>query len=158
VLSIFAALKKLQIHLIRDAILLRGGIVQGRLIHDSDILFGPALISAYNLESTSALYPRIVIDPKVLNIYSRKDGEKMSDLRIRHFDYHKTFSKDLDGFSFIDYFQDVQDYIQNGTADAYYSQVCDLIKKGIKSPDVGIRMKYMWMKEKVAPFIKRGVP
>jgi hypothetical protein len=40
ILAIFATRKKLQIHLIMDGILLRGGIVHGKLIHKDDIIPG----------------------------------------------------------------------------------------------------------------------
>jgi hypothetical protein len=40
----------------------RGGICKGLLCHEEDLCFGPALISAYDLEKKS-LYPRIVITP-----------------------------------------------------------------------------------------------
>ena len=149
VLAIFSTLKKLQIHLIRDQILLRGGIVHGKLIHDKDILLGPALISAYDLESSSALYPRIVIDPKVLQIYARREGEVMKNVRIKHFDYHKTFEKDFDGTYYIDYFSDVVNYLNSGSIEAYVKDVNSIVETNLKSTDVRIRMKYMWMKEKM---------
>ena len=149
ILAIFNALKKLQIDLIRDNILLRGGVVQGKLIHQDDILMGPALISAYNLESSSALYPRIVIDPKVMAIYARSNGKKMSHLRIKNFYFHKTFTIDFDGTSFIDYFSDVENYLTSTSIHNYIIDMNTMIETNLKSPDVGIRIKYMWMKEKL---------
>jgi hypothetical protein len=149
VLAIFTALKKLQIHLTLDSILLRGGVVHGKLIHEQDIILGPALINAYNLETSSALYPRIVIDPKVMVIYARENGKRMSGLRIKHFDYHQTFSKDFDGSWYIDYFSDVVPYLHDGSKDNYFTRLNNLVAANLKSPDIGIRMKYMWMREKL---------
>jgi hypothetical protein len=149
VLSIFATLKKLQIQLIRNDILLRGGIVYGKLIHKDDILIGPALINAYKVESSSALYPRIVIDPKVTSLFSRQRGEIMGKLRIRNFDYHKTFKKDFDGTSYIDYFNDIEHYLNGVTIKDYIIQLEELINRGIKNEDIGIRMKHLWMREKL---------
>jgi hypothetical protein len=48
--------------------LLRGGIVVGDIIHDEEVVFGPALNRAYELESKVAIYPRIVVDEPVLKI------------------------------------------------------------------------------------------
>jgi hypothetical protein len=48
--------------------LLRGGITVGDIIHDEEVVFGPALNRAYELESTIAIYPRIVLDKEVINI------------------------------------------------------------------------------------------
>src|ERR1700728_1508618 len=38
----------------------RGGIVSGPLFHEDRFVIGPALIEAYNLESTAAKYPRVI--------------------------------------------------------------------------------------------------
>jgi len=43
----------------------RGAITVGRLFHDADTVFGPALNRVYELESRSAIYPRTLIDPEV---------------------------------------------------------------------------------------------
>lgn len=48
--------------------LLRGGIAVGDIIHDEEVVFGPALNRAYELESNVAVYPRIVVDEPVLRI------------------------------------------------------------------------------------------
>jgi hypothetical protein len=48
--------------------LLRGGITVGDIYHDEEVVFGPALNRAYELESTVAIVPRIVLDEEVLRI------------------------------------------------------------------------------------------
>jgi len=45
--------------------LLRGGITIGKIIHDQECVFGPALNRAYELEKYCAKYPRIVLDREV---------------------------------------------------------------------------------------------
>lgn len=45
--------------------LLRGGITIGRIVHDSECVFGPGLNRAYELEKDVAKYPRIVLDREV---------------------------------------------------------------------------------------------
>lgn len=64
--------------LIKNGILIRGGIDIGNLIHKSGKVFGSALIKAYNLESTIAIYPRIIVSKNLLQklnypIESKKD-------------------------------------------------------------------------------------
>lgn len=44
---------------------LRGAVTIGDLFHDDQIVFGPALNRAYELESEEAVYPRILFDPLV---------------------------------------------------------------------------------------------
>lgn len=44
-------------------VLMRGGIAKGQLIHEQGgVLFGPAMNAAYALESSAAIYPRILIN------------------------------------------------------------------------------------------------
>jgi hypothetical protein len=46
--------------------LLRGGVAIGDIVHDDEVVFGPALIRAYELESETAHFPRIVVDEDVI--------------------------------------------------------------------------------------------
>jgi len=148
-LEIFKHLKTIQINLISRNILLRGGIVKGLLIHSKDLLMGPGMISAYSLESRCALHPRIVIDPKVLWQFGRVKGIRQSE-RLKDFEYEKSFSKETDGLSYIDYFNDVENYLSNGiSVDDHFSNLCQIVAKNIDSDDISLKVKYLWMREKI---------
>lgn len=69
---------------------LRGGITRGKLIHEKNMLFGPAMNCAYRLESSRARVPRIVLDPEL-----KKFGGKFWPVQ---------FAVDDDGLSYLDYF------------------------------------------------------
>ncbi|MFB5269831.1 hypothetical protein ACE41H_24050 [Paenibacillus enshidis] len=56
-LSVFS-----QTLLAQYSLLLRGGIAVGKIYHDNDIVYGPGLVKAYELESKIAIFPRIVIE------------------------------------------------------------------------------------------------
>jgi hypothetical protein len=43
----------------------RGAVSRGPLYHKGDIIFGPCLVRAHNLENTLAIFPRIIIDPRI---------------------------------------------------------------------------------------------
>jgi hypothetical protein len=43
----------------------RGSLVRGSLYHRGNVIFGPCLIRAYDLEQRLAIFPRIVIDPRL---------------------------------------------------------------------------------------------
>jgi hypothetical protein len=43
----------------------RGAVSRGLLYHKGDIIFGPCLVRAHNLENTLAIFPRIIIDPNI---------------------------------------------------------------------------------------------
>ena len=51
----------LQSNLIAEGFFVRGGLSVGSLHLSDQVLFGPALVEAYDLESRAALYPRIVL-------------------------------------------------------------------------------------------------
>lgn len=88
--------------LIRNGWLLRGGISVGKLYIDDVFTMGKGIISAYNLESHIANYPRVIIDNDIIaslnldefkmpygieEIYTDFDGEK-------YINYLSYFNKD----------------------------------------------------------------
>lgn len=46
--------------------LVRGGIAVGDVYHREGKVFGPAMIHAYKLESTCAIYPRVILQPEIV--------------------------------------------------------------------------------------------
>ncbi|HKO63492.1 MAG TPA: hypothetical protein VJV03_20170, partial [Pyrinomonadaceae bacterium] len=63
--GLFATVGVLAGELLKRGILCRGGIARGRMYHADGILFGEALVRAYDLERHVAKMPRIVIDDDV---------------------------------------------------------------------------------------------
>src|SRR5262249_8589289 len=51
--------------LLAKGLLIRGGIAKGPLYHDDSIVFGPALIEAYQLETGVAKFPRVILSRDV---------------------------------------------------------------------------------------------
>jgi hypothetical protein len=64
--AICSAAGELSRRLLRSGYFARGGLTKGRLYHDHNTVFGPALIEAYRLESQVAKYPRILIPRSVV--------------------------------------------------------------------------------------------
>jgi len=58
---------KVGFHLIQLGFLCRGGVSRGLIYHQKEMVFGPALISAYRLEQ-SAEMPRVILDEDVASI------------------------------------------------------------------------------------------
>jgi hypothetical protein len=52
----------LQIAAAMEGFLLRGGVTIGDIVHDNEVVFGPGLNRAYQLESEVANYPRFIVD------------------------------------------------------------------------------------------------
>lgn len=147
VIAMFEVLKKLQITMLSKGILMRGSVVHGKLIHNNDLIIGPELVNAYSVESKSAVYPRIVIDPKVTYLYLRKNGKPLQKRRIK--DEPNSFTEDFDGTFYIDYFTQLDDFLKEKNYDEYMMQMKTLIDNGLKSKDASIRMKYLWMRKKM---------
>lgn len=95
--------------LIREGVLLRGGISFGRIYASEDRLFGPALVAAYELESKFALYPRIVIDPFLLTEFRKNDLLKAAyhDMEEEEQYIRNLIHRGDDGIWFIDYIRAV---------------------------------------------------
>ena len=55
-------LERFSLNVLSAGFFMRGAVVRGALYHDKEVVFGDALIRAYNLESTVARYPRIIIE------------------------------------------------------------------------------------------------
>jgi len=60
-----------QVDLLREGIVLRGGMTFGSIVRSYGQLFGPALIRAYDLESTQAKYPRVILDEVIFRELKR---------------------------------------------------------------------------------------
>lgn len=60
-----------QAGLLSFGVLVRGGIALGEVFQEGDRIFGPGFVEAYELESKVAVYPRIVVAPKVLDALVR---------------------------------------------------------------------------------------
>lgn len=63
---------KIQMLLLSQGILLRGGIAEGEFFQLDNILFGPALNEAHSIESKKAIYPRIVIANNIIDDLKNK--------------------------------------------------------------------------------------
>jgi hypothetical protein len=60
--SLLASATTLTFVLLSKGVFTRGGIAKGKLHHSDKVVFGPAMLDAYRLESTIARYPRILVD------------------------------------------------------------------------------------------------
>ena len=81
----------------------RGGISIGKLYHNEQNVFGPALVETVNLEEKSAHYPRVIISNKdyETGIY---EGYLYSSEEEREY-INKRLKRDVDGYWYVDFFE-----------------------------------------------------
>ncbi len=126
-------ISKIQYTLLVEGILIRGGISIGTLYHSDKYIFGTAIISAYKLENEKAIYPRIIIDERLIQEISRRIENKFEQsfksyltingkkyYWVSHDDYSMSeyshyIQTDFDGVYYINYLQDNLNTIQGSS-------------------------------------------
>lgn len=143
-------------YLLTQGILIRGGITIGNLYHDSgDMIFGSGLIESYQIESSLAKYPRIVLSDKLIKKLNYPIHHK-SDFYPYH-QYIDRFSDGTVGFHQMIVLQ----VVQNSTVmtDKQLTEHLDLIRnviiKGLDSNfnNPNVYEKYAWLKEEYEKLI-----
>lgn len=139
----------LQIQLIQHGILVRGAITAGKLFHDKNLVFGPALVKAAELEKL-AMYPRVILNQEIIDLgknrhaqHHSSDDEEKSIMSL--------LKQDLDGMFFIDYFG-----VSPGEFDDEWDglfqhliELRELIKRLSQlTRNQSIRLKHSWMRQK----------
>lgn len=159
--SVIGAIVDIQhciVELAKLGVLVRGAITEGDLIHNKNLLFGPALVEAYELEKRVSKYPRIILKSDVVDNF---DKSKVSAKLVStvEFNLSDLILKDMDGNYFVDYFFNVgylkiiqtnSQTVKVNSFSQYYDYLRSLeklIKSNINSKDSSIREKYGWMKE-----------
>jgi hypothetical protein len=79
----------------------RGAIVRGKVFHRESVLYGPALLEAYRIETEVAKYPRIVLTPQAMSLMQRST-EPLADL-LETGGQHPFFAVDADGLHYLDF-------------------------------------------------------
>ena len=130
---------------------LRGAITIGDFLLDETFIYGEALVNAYRLENTSAVYPRIIIDQNLISlIRSNNDHE-----HILLEDYSTI---DFDGVRFLNIFN---------SSFGFYTQeekkeFIEVIGKNISAElsknnsDAKKRQKYYWLMGKFNRFCENS--
>jgi hypothetical protein len=142
----------IQINLFDDEVLIRGSLTVGNLYFDANLIFGDALIRAYYLESDVAVYPRITVDPQLIQLY--KETPRLW-LDIHDYNTDKEYvehhlRKDVDGVYYIDYaggFAD--DFDDDGDFARFllrHKHVIESTAKQMTSLN-SISLKYNWLVE-----------
>lgn len=146
--SILNKVIEIQLDALSNRILMRGGISLGKLYHKENIVFGPAMVGAYELESKNAIHPRIVLTAGLVQAgMENLDEDKIEGvMEIIKLDTN-------DDFYFIDYLSNINN-IEQDTYDIL-NELKHIIEDALaNNTDWNIRNKYMWMKTYYNSFIE----
>lgn len=136
-----------------NCIIVRGGIARGKLIHDNEMVVGPAMVDAYFLESQIAKYPRIVISEELktefeVNLQEYVDSQPNLTEIPR---FNKIFKQDdVDGLWYMDYIDPDEEFVIRHSKKDYLDTLKDIARKGLSNSDANVRMKYEWLERKLA--------
>ena len=72
--NLFMSFIDYQLEMTLNGYFLRGGIDLGDYYGDDDFAYGPALIEAHDLESSKAIYPRIILSDEMIKMVSQHLG------------------------------------------------------------------------------------
>ena len=156
----------LQNLLLNQKVLLRGGIAKGEFFKCENIMFGPALIQAYVIESSIAIYPRVVIDESIISDLTQRGA-----FAERNIDYYtREYEKpDYDAYSLPDHddFMQIEILLNKSVEDSlyyvHYFNVLEMlrlkhnermkktiestIEEGLTHKSEKVRLKYNWLDE-----------
>jgi hypothetical protein len=156
--GVFGALLSIlwvQIGLVTSGILCRGGVARGKLIHTPKLLFGPAMVDAYLLESRAALYPRVILDESIIEAGMRAHARHH---RAEHEqeEINQLLCQDADGMYYVDYVTKAQSELDDPDYGypEYLGRLQEIISAGLKLKNPSTLIKYQWLKNKFAPYLK----
>ncbi|MBU1176674.1 MAG: hypothetical protein KKH72_14825 [Alphaproteobacteria bacterium] len=84
----------------QNGFLLRGGVARGAICHLDRIVYGPALVEAYEIEKYISIYPRIVVSKELISILY--PGARYFE-NGKYVGHGKYWRRDVDGMVFFDY-------------------------------------------------------
>jgi hypothetical protein len=154
--TLIANLSYIGAKLMTEGILLRGGITIGKLIHQNNgILMGQALIDAYQLESNSAKFPRILISNKLIDQLNYPIDSKKQ--RFPYHQYLDRFDDGFVGFHQMIYFQVLQNsnILDKKILKRELNKIRKTIINGLDSSfeHADTHLKYHWLKSEYEKLI-----
>ncbi len=134
---------------IDEGILIRGAVTLGFIVKSQGLLFGPALVRAYELEQHVAKHPRIIIDKAIFRILDGLPGAWLHDKQTNKADLRRLMRKDDDGQLFVDYLWAARNEVDDPSVyPIFLDRHRKLIEERLElyAQNRDIRRKYKWLK------------
>lgn len=142
-LSLVLDIIYITIELLDKGVYIRGGMTYGKLYHENNICFGPAMVEAYSLEQ-EAIYPRIIIDKKTIEKALESPGLDRYPIT---FEEIKNLIKIEDNIYYIDFLSNALDEIEEKEkVNNFFSNIKKNITSHLNNKDYSeeVLKKYKW--------------
>lgn len=137
----------LQLELLQLGVLVRGGIAKGKVRHTKEMVFGPAMVAAYELESKYAVYPRIIVEKETVDWEKDNYRKQLYGASYDISDLDSLIERDkYNDIYYIDILKQRQelDYLEDYISLLY--NLRNVIVDGLNSHKKEVRVKYIWLK------------
>lgn len=144
------ALVHVQYLLILEKIIVRGAVTIGEIVKSWGVVYGPGLVSAYEMEQ-KASNPRIIVDTTVFKHLRTNPALWVHDYAEEHKGVMDLLRKDEDGKLFVDYLRLIEGEMD--TPEVYYPRFlrthADLIAEGLirHRLDRNVARKFKWLQK-----------
>lgn len=138
--------------------LVRGAVTVGDLVHTKRYLVGPAMVSAYEMESKIAKSPRVLIDHKLVAI-ARKAHAEQHDGKHEAGYVRSFMTKDDDGQHYVNYVS-WKSVVQTAGMDddnypAYLREIGTIVRRGLSKTEPSVLSKYLWIHQQYIAAIEQ---
>jgi len=124
----------IQARLAEDGTLIRGATTIGDIYVNDRLIFGPALIRAYELERGVASYPRIILDSRVFDRLADSAELRMPGVTDQVKSLSTVLARDNDGTWFVDDLQATKHELSSRPADyaKFLRKHRDIVKRAVE--------------------------
>ena len=148
-------------NMIESGMMCRGAITIGDIYHKSknrSLLFGPAVIDAYEMESKCAIFPRVIV-AKVLEQRQSNLRSRSNRTKDRRSLSAKYLSRDSDDFLYVDYFQKLYDFKRFPKLTRRHLQHVreHIVTQLEKVESQSVEQKMNWAKRKYNNYLKKKI-
>lgn len=149
----------LQLNLLQQGVLVRGGIAKGKVRHVQEMVFGPAMVAAYELENKYAVYPRIIVEKEVVEWEKENYRKQLYGFDSDISDLEGLLKKDqYNDFYYIDILRQPQEVDDFEDFVIMLHKVHSTIIVGLNNNNKSVVMKYIWLKNYFNDVITTSYP
>jgi hypothetical protein len=150
---LFGLINNFSQELLGLGMLFRGAIAKGAALHTEHVIFGPALVEAYNLETKVSLHPRVMLSDPVLEDAKSYAGRSPDQVKL----FKRLVREDSFDVPYLNFFTewDEDDVAWQPESLAKLNVLRVIIENGLKenAKNPNVAEKYRWMARQLDQFV-----